>query len=310
VSVIIPAYNAEATITQALDALTGQDFDDDYEVIVVDDDSTDRTLEAAERAGSGATILHQAQLGPAAARNLGVEHAAGRLLAFTDADCVPSPSWLREGVAALEEADLVQGAVRPDPLTPRTPFDRTVSVTGDRGLYECASMFVRRDLFDRVGGFEDWLDARVGKQLAEDLWFGWRARRAGATTAFCPAALVDHAVLRRPPADYVAERVRRVYFPLIAAKVPELRDSLFYRRYFLTGDSAAFALAVAGALGVALTSSRLPLLATAPYGWSLGRRAAAWRKRAPVVAGVELLADALGFGALALGSVRARTLVL
>jgi len=310
VSVIIPAYNAESTVAAALDALARQDFDGDYEVIVVDDGSTDRTIAVAERTGSGATVLHQRQLGPAAARNLGVEHAGGRLLAFTDADCVPTAGWLREGVAALEEADLVQGAVRPDPRTPRTPFDRTVSVTADRGLYECASLFVRRDLFERLGGFEDWLDARLGKQLAEDLWFGWRARRTGATIAFCPEALVDHAVLRRQPADYVAERARRVYFPLIAAKVPELRESLFYRRYFLTADSAAFDLALVGALAIALSRSQVPILAAGPYAWSLARRSTRWRKRAPIVAAVELVADALGFGALATGSLRARTPVL
>ena len=309
-SVIIPAYNAESTVAAALDALARQDFDGDYEVIVVDDGSTDRTIAVAERTGSGATVLHQRQLGPAAARNLGVEHAGGRLLAFTDADCVPTAGWLREGVAALEEADLVQGAVRPDPRTPRTPFDRTVSVTADRGLYECASLFVRRDLFERLGGFEDWLDARLGKQLAEDLWFGWRARRTGATIAFCPEALVDHAVLRRQPADYVAERARRVYFPLIAAKVPELRESLFYRRYFLTADSAAFDLALVGALAIALSRSQVPILAAGPYAWSLARRSTRWRKRAPIVAAVELVADALGFGALATGSLRARTPVL
>ena len=310
VSVIIPAYNAEATIAAALDALTRQDFDDDYEVIVIDDGSTDRTVETAERTRSGATILRQPRAGPAAARNLGVEHARGRMLAFTDADCIPSPRWLQEGVAALDEADLVQGAVRPDPRTPRTPFDRTVSVTADRGLYECASLFVRRDVFERVGGFENWLAARLGKQLGEDVWLGWRAHRAGATVAFCPEALVHHAVLPRGPTDYVAERARRVYFPLIAAKVPELREALFYRRYFLTADSAAFDLAVAGALAAAISRSRLPVLAAAPYAWSLTRRSTRWRKRAPIVALVELLADGLGFGALALGSFRGRTLVL
>jgi glycosyltransferase involved in cell wall biosynthesis len=309
-SVIIPAYNAETTIAAALDALSRQDFEGDREVIVVDDGSDDRTAQLAARAGSGVRLVHQSHLGPAAARNLGVVHAAGELLAFTDADCVPTQSWLRAGVAALERADLVQGAVNPDPRAPRSPFDRIVSVTDDRGLYECASLFVRREVFERVRGFEDWLDARVGKQLAEDLWFGWRARRAGATTEFCPEALVHHAVLRRGAVGYVAERARRAYFPLIAAKVPELRESLFYRRYFLTPDSAAFDLAVGGALASALSRSPLPALGMGPYAWSLAKRSTRWRRRAPIVAAVELFADGLGFCALAVGSLRARTPVL
>ena len=307
---IIPAYNAEATIAAALDALSLQDYDGEREVIVVDDGSADETAAIAARTGSAATVLHQDHLGPAAARNLGVERAAGELLAFTDADCIPTPRWLAEGVEALGRADLVQGAVSPDPRTPRTPFDRTVSVTADWGLYECASLFARRELFDRIGGFEDWLDARVGKQLAEDLWFGWRARRSGAEVSFCSDALVHHAVEKRRAAAFVAERARRVYFPLVAAKVPELRESLFYRRYFLTADSAAFDLALAGAVASVASRSALPAVAAAPYAWSLARRSTRWRKRAPIVAAVELAADALGFGALAAGSLRARTPVL
>jgi GT2 family glycosyltransferase len=307
VSVIIPAFNAEATIARTLDAVARQDFADEFEVVVVDDGSTDRT---AQIAGGPATVVRQPQLGPAAARNAGVARASGDAIAFTDADCVPTPIWLREGVAALGGADLIQGAVRPDPAAPRKPFDRTVSVVSDHGLYQCASLFVRRELFEEVGGFEDWLGATIGKQLAEDLWFGWRARRAGATVAFRPQALVHHAVLPRGPLDYVAERARRVYFPPIATKVPELRETLFRHRCFLTPESEAFALALTGALAAALSKSRLPALAAGPYAWSLGRRAVIWRKHAPVVAAVDLLADAVGFAALAVGSVRARTLVL
>jgi hypothetical protein len=94
---------------------------------------------------------------------------------------------------------------------------------------------------------------------------------------------------------------------LIAAKVP---GSFFYRRYFLTPQSAAFDLAIAGTVAALVSSSRIPMLAAAPYVWSVGRRAVAWRTRAPAVAAVEVLADAVGFAALGVGSVRARALVL
>jgi hypothetical protein len=108
----------------------------------------------------------------------------------------------------------------------------------------------------------------------------------------------------------VAERWRRAYFPAMTAKVPELRDSFLYRRYFVTRSSAAFDLAALGAVAVVLSSSALPAVLAAPYGVSLGGRAIRWRKRAPIVATVELVADAVGFAALIAGSVRARTLVL
>jgi glycosyltransferase involved in cell wall biosynthesis len=310
ISVVIPAFNAEATIGQALDGLASQNFDGEYEVIVVDDGSTDGTVRVASAARGPVTVLRQSHRGPAAARNRGVEHASGRVLAFTDADCTPSAGWLRAGVAGLDTADLVQGAVRPDPTADRTPFDRSLWVGEDDGLYQCASLFVRKEMFDRIGGFEDWLRARLGKQLAEDVWFGWRCRRAGATSTFAERALVDHAVLRRSASAYVMERCRRIYFPAMAAKIPELRDSFLYGRYFLAPSSAAFDLAVAGAAVSVLSSSAVPALLAAPYAISLGRRAIGWRSRAPMVAAVELLADAVGFGALLAGSARSRALVL
>jgi glycosyltransferase involved in cell wall biosynthesis len=310
VSVIIPAHDAERTLGDTLAALAEQDFDGHREIIVVDDGSRDRTSEVAAESESEATVIRAAAGGPGPARNLGAKHARGEALAFTDADCVPTSSWLTEGLAGLRDAELVQGSVRPDPSVLPRPFDRTVWVTGELGLYECASLFVRRDLFERLGGFEDWLAPRLGKPLAEDVWFGWRARRSGAAMAFRPEALVHHSVFRRGPWEYVAERSRRLYFPAIVARVPELRDSFLYRRWFMSRDSAAFDAAVGAALVAALADSAWPLIATAPYAFLLGSRSVPWRRHAPKVAAVELAADAIGFAATALGSIKARTLVL
>jgi glycosyltransferase involved in cell wall biosynthesis len=311
ISVIIPATNASATIGRALDALARQDLAADYEVIVVDDGSDDDTTAIVEAHPSGVNLLRQQRRGPAAARNLAVGHSRGRVLAFTDADCFPAPGWLGAGLAALDGAELVQGAVRPDPEAPLGPFDRTVWVVREAGLYETANILLTRDLFDRLGGFEDWLGARVGKQLAEDVWLGWRARRAGARTAFCERALVHHAVQPRRPAAYVLERLRLVYFPDLAAKIPELREELFFGRYFLSRRTAAFDAAAAGVVAAAIARSPIPLVASAPYALMAVGRARRWgRRRAPRVAATDAIADAVGMGALLSGSVRRRTPVL
>lgn len=308
-SVIVPAFNAASTLPATLEALGAQVLTDPFEVIVVDDGSSDGTVEVARAASLPVTLLEQPNLGPAAARNRGAAAASGRVLAFTDADCVPEPDWLAAGLAALERADLVQGAVRPDPTVARLPFDRTVWVSRESGLYECASLFVRREAFDRVGGFEDWLGARMGKELAEDAWFGWRVRSTGSTTAFESGAVVNHAVFRRGLTDYVAERARLLYFPAIVRRMPGLRRTLLFGRVFISPRAAAFdAVTVSALLTVTLTP--LAALGAVPYAVIALRDAAPWRLRAlPAFAG-EVAADAVGLGALLVGAVRARSLIL
>ena len=114
-SVVIPAFNCASTLGKTLEALGAQDLGEPFEVIVVDDGSDDATVAVGEASALDVRILRQHQQGPGPARNLGAEAAVGTALAFTDADCMPTASWLREGLEALAGAELVQGAVRPDP---------------------------------------------------------------------------------------------------------------------------------------------------------------------------------------------------
>jgi glycosyltransferase involved in cell wall biosynthesis len=309
VSVIVPARDAAATIAATVRALDAQDFLGEWEMILVDDASSDGTVDVARAAASNRlTVLEGDGSGAAEARNRGVRAARAPLIAFTDADCAPTPGWLSAGVAALARADLVQGKVVPDPAQPLGPFDRTLWVDSARGFFETANLFVRSELFERVGPFEEWL--RIGgRPFAEDLWFGWRAVRAGAKTEFEPAALVHHAVFPRGPAGYVGERRRLAYFPAVARRVPEFRRGMF-AHVFLTRRSAALdAALVAGGLA-ALRRSPVPLLAALPYASMVVRAARPYRKRAPLVGAVGVAADLVGTAALVKGSARARSLVI
>jgi glycosyltransferase involved in cell wall biosynthesis len=301
VSVVIPARDAAATIGATLAALTAQDRAPD-EVIVVDDVSTDTTVALAQAAPIVTTVVRGTGDGPGAARNAGAAAATGDVLAFLDADCEPQPGWVRAGLDALERADLVQGRTTPPPGERVGPFDRTLWVVAPWGLFETANLFVRRELFERLGGFEPWLSPARSKELAEDVWFGWRAVRAGARTAFSDEALVHHAVFERSPRDYVAERLRLRYFPAMAKRIPELREMFFWQRLFLTPRSAAFDAAVAGAALAVATRRPWPLALALPYARIARRRPRAWP--------VDLAADAVGLASLLTGSIRFRSPVL
>src|SRR5688572_8958532 len=108
VSVIVPVLNDEARIGGCVAALLAQDYPRErYEVIVVDNGSTDRTYEVVR--GYPVTLLSEAQIRSSfAARNKGMREAVGEIFAFTDSDCTPAPQWLAEGVRAIQAgADLV-----------------------------------------------------------------------------------------------------------------------------------------------------------------------------------------------------------
>ncbi|MGI8904127.1 MAG: glycosyltransferase [Solirubrobacteraceae bacterium] len=312
-SVIVPARDAEDTLPRTLRALAGQELEGGYEVIVVDDGSTDRTAALARAAPGRVTVLKQSGLGAAAARNLGAASASGSVLAFCDADVFPAPGWLAAGARALARADLVQGRVLPDPLAVLGPFDRTIWITSEVGLWETANLFVTREIFDRAGGFQELIRRRAGRPTAEDVWFGYRARRLGARPAFCAGALAHHAVFACDWREYVAERRRLRYFPAIAAEMPELRRAFLYRRVFLSDRSASFDLCLGGGLLALALRSPLPLALAVPYLRRLRRhahRATGGAVKRGAVALADLAADLVGLAAMLGGSLRHRAVVL
>jgi glycosyltransferase involved in cell wall biosynthesis len=287
VSVIVPARDAEPTLARCLEALLAQDFAEPYEVLLVDDGSRDATRQLAGRYAPWVSVLaSDTNHGPGAARNTGANVARGSILAFTDADCFPEPGWLSAGVRAIRDgADLAQGAVDAEPDVRRTPFDRTVVVQSETGFYPTANLFVRKELFESVGGFRDWLleherahgrarsrppDRRRQRAartpIGEDTLFGWAGRRRGARTVFAGDALVHHAVVPGRLWDEILDRWHWARdMPGAARLVPELRYSCFYRRVFFSAKTAHFDLAAAS-LAVSLASRRtLPLLGALPY---------------------------------------------
>jgi glycosyltransferase involved in cell wall biosynthesis len=331
VSVIMAAHNAAGTLERALMCLRDQTTDAEFEVIVVDDSSTDDTFDLAERFGPPVRVVrNEGRRGPGNTRNAGVVAARAPVIAFTDSDCFAQPDWLERGLEVLRDADLVQGAVSPDPETPRTPFDRTVIIRRDDGYFRTANLFVRRSVFESVGGFRDWIVESGGdppfgwlapedgrptvpakKSIGEDTLFGWEARRAGARVRYAPDVAVHHAVFPGTAWRSARDRWHWRHIPACARRIPELRDTAFLGRYFFDRRSAEFDLAVAAVLVSARTRRLAPLLGLAPYARRMYNETKHFDKtHAPYVVVGSIAEDCGSLVSLLVGSVAWRAPVL
>jgi glycosyltransferase involved in cell wall biosynthesis/GT2 family glycosyltransferase len=223
-TVVIPAYNAAATLGDTLDALAAQTMSPDkYSVIVVDDGSTDTT--AALAAARGVAVLSQPNAGPAAARNAGAAAAPPdcEILVFTDADCAPAPDFLARLTAPLADVAVsgVQGAyrTRQQALTARfaqLEFEDRYAFVAKRPTIDLVATYAaayRRHVFAAAGGFD--VSFRVADN--EDTELSYRLAGAGHRLVFAPDALVFH---RHPAslARYLGIKTSRAYWRLQACR--------------------------------------------------------------------------------------------
>lgn len=288
VSVIVPAYNAAATLPSCLAALAAQDYPRDrYEVIVVDDGSTDDT--AAIAAAAGVRVIRQANAGPAAARNAGAAVAQGELLLFTDADCAPVPGWIAALVAPLADPQVAgaKGAylTRQRGVVPRFTQleyeDRYDRMAGAETIdfVDTYSAAYRRDVFQANRGF----DTIFPTASVEDQELSFRLAEKGYRLVFVPKAQVYH---RHNPTLHAY--IRRKFFigywkALLMRWHPTrlVKDSHTPQTLKVQMILAAVALAALAAGGLAATAGAMGLLA----GW-------AWES-ALIVAGLAALAFTL-----------------
>lgn len=196
-SIIIPTFNGALRIGSCVDALLPQAAEAHAEIIVVDDGSSDDTREVVGRY-SGVRLITQANSGPAAARNRGALEATGRIILFTDDDCVPSPGWIEAMIKPFEDEAVigVKGAyrTRQKALVARfVQFDyedryRLMAGLPEIDFVDTYSAAFRRDRFLELNGY----DTTFPLACAEDIELSYRMSERGWKMVFVPTAIVYH----------------------------------------------------------------------------------------------------------------------
>jgi glycosyltransferase involved in cell wall biosynthesis len=277
VSVVVPTYRRASFLPGLFAALEAQVGAPGFELVIVDNASTDGTWATLADLAAQTRIPTQVlrtdeNRGPAPARNLGWRNARGPLIAFTDDDCLPQPEWVAAVADGLAEADVVQGRTLPNPDQAAScgPFSRSVTVTAADGLFATCNVGYRRETVERVGGFDEAFRLLAG----EDTDLAWRAMAQGARTSFRPDALVYHQVRPMSFAAAIRDSWRWQDLALAIKRHPGLRrltDSRFvWRRSHLLVSLAAAGLAAALAVGLAGAGGWIAALviaaaAIAPY---------------------------------------------
>jgi cellulose synthase/poly-beta-1,6-N-acetylglucosamine synthase-like glycosyltransferase len=198
-SVIVPVFNGAETLDACLSALAAQTVEkDSYEVLVVDDGSTDGSGQVA--VSHGVTVIRQDHTGAGAARNRGASVARGQILLFTDADCEPLPDWIEQMLAPFSDPGVsgVKGVYRTCQRSlvarfAQAEFEekyRRLAREGQIDFVDTYAAAYRRDVFCEHGGF----DARF--LLDEDQELSYRLARAGCKLVLALEAMVRH---RHPP---------------------------------------------------------------------------------------------------------------
>ena len=197
VSVIIPAYNASATIAATLEALAAQDCSEPFEVIVVDDGSTDDTPAIVQNF-SKVRYVRQDNAGPASARNHGARLANGAFLCFTDSDCIPRHDWISLLLRGFNAPDVAvvcgsYGIANPENMLAagvhaEIMFRHTHLIGDYPKVFGSYNFCVRKKAFELVGGFEE----RYRQASGEDNDLSYKIIESGFRIYFARQALVDH----------------------------------------------------------------------------------------------------------------------
>ncbi|MBD0316636.1 MAG: glycosyltransferase [Nitrospiraceae bacterium] len=252
ISVVVPTFKRPPLLHRCLSALTAQTLDPAlYEIIVVDDGPSEETrrvveswIERVARPQLQYVPVYHAH-GPAAARNTGWRAARGRLIAFTDDDCIPAPDWLAAGCALLNEETVSAACGRIVVPVSHHPTDHERTTSGlEKVEFATANAFCTRRALLEVGGF----DERFTQAWREDSDLQFSLVEHGRRCIHLPEAVVVHPVRPARWGISLSQQRNNLFNALLYKKHRALYRSRVqpdppWRYYVMTG---ALALAATG----------------------------------------------------------------
>ncbi len=315
VTVVVASHARPLRLLWLLNALQEQTFSEPWELVVVHDydaSTAGRVLDRHPLTASGRLrhlAIEPGTGSPSRQRNLGWRAARGELIAFTDDDCRPEPTWLDRLVAAARNAEshIVQGATHPDPhehALLSAPHVRTLLIEPVSPFAQTCNILYPRAVLERLDGFDERAIA------GEDVGLSLRARAAGHRIVAAHDAVVFHAVESFTLPQILRQNLKWRHLAYLVKRHPELRADLTLH-VFWDADHLRTVAALAGLMAGRRRASWLAL--TAPYLHdAAGRRGRHPLGRAVAVAEIpgqfaRQVAEVLGMAA---GSLRHRTLLL
>ncbi len=227
-SVVIPARDEAETIADQLDALARQEWDGSWEIVVVDNGSTDDTPGIVERAGDDdpriRLVAATERAGLNYARNVGIAASRGRSFVLCDADDLVAPGWVAAMGDALAAHPLVTGALELDLLNPRWLADSR-GRGDERGLPTFHGIFptvhgnnmgMQRAVWEQLGRFDE--DVIIG---SDDVELSMRAWSCGVPVTFVPGAVVHYRYRSEPGALWRQGRNYGRSRPLVVRRLRE-----------------------------------------------------------------------------------------
>ena len=323
VSIIVPTFNGARRIGACLRALLKQDSRRQFEIVVVDDGSTDNTA-AVIMEFADVRLIRQANAGPAAARNRGAREATGSIILFTDDDCVPEPDWMEQMLVCFRDGEVVgaKGVYRTRQTGLIARFVqieyedryRLVARQTDIDFIDTYSAAFRRHRFLEMGGY----DTSFPVACAEDVELSYRMSARGWKMRFAQGAIVYHTHPDKLSA-YLRKKYKFAYWRMLAVRknpskgVKDSHTPQLMKLQLLLAPALicalAFDLQARPKVPVSLLISALFLASTLPFSFRALRKDLAVGLLSPVLLAARACAQFLGAALGALNAWRNPALV-